>query len=70
MSYCDSFVASKMSHYWEICQSFIDAVKEGCPEMLKKPKIHLLLHLPDNMHDFGPTAAYNTERYILSKSFR
>ena len=61
MSSCDSFIASKMSYYQETYQSFIDAVKVGCPEVLKKPKIHLLLHLPDNMYDFVPTVAYNTE---------
>ena len=26
--------------------------------------IHLLLHLPDDMLMYGPTAAFNTERYI------
>ena len=29
-------------------------------------KIHLLLHLIDNMVDFGPTSSFNTERYIKS----
>lgn len=29
-----------------------------------KVKIHLLLHLVDNMVDFGPTSAFNTERYM------
>ena len=32
-------------------------------EMLQKPKVHLLLHMADNMADFRPTSAYNTERY-------
>ena len=31
--------------------------------MLQKVKVHLLLHLPDNLMDFGPPANYNTERY-------
>ena len=41
----------------------MESVKQGCPELLKKPKIHLLLHLPDKMQDFGPPSAYNTERF-------
>lgn len=41
---------------------FLDCVQNAAPEMLKKMKIHLLLHLPDNILDFGPTANYNTER--------
>ena len=47
------------------CQSFVDSVKRHYPEFLLKPKIHLLLHLHENMTDFGPTMSYNTERYVV-----
>ena len=30
---------------------------------MKKQKIHLLLHLVDNMLDFGPMSAFCTERW-------
>ena len=43
-------------------QHFIDCVQTSAPEMLKKLKVHLLLHLPENIIDFGHTANYNTER--------
>ena len=33
--------------------------------MMRKPKVHLFLHLVDNLLDFGPTSAYNTERQII-----
>lgn len=33
-------------------------------ELLQKSKVHLLLHLVECMMEFGPTAAFNTERYI------
>ena len=46
----------------KICKSFVRAVHEHFPDLKKRVKIHLLLHLPDDMMDFGPTSAYNTER--------
>ena len=44
---------------------FVASVKEHSPDLLAKVKIHLLLHLSDNMSDFGPTSAFNTERYSI-----
>ena len=38
--------------------------KKIFPEQLKKLKVHLILHLVDNMKEFGPTASFNTERYV------
>lgn len=40
-------------------------MKDAYPAFLAKQKIHLLLHLPEVMMQFGPPSAYNTERYIL-----
>jgi len=40
----------------------VDTVKDCQPELLQKVKIHLLLHLVDNMLDFGPCSSFNTER--------
>ena len=44
---------------------FVASVKEHSPDLLAKVKIHLLLHLSDSMSDFGPTSAFNTERYSI-----
>ena len=44
------------------CVSLLGAVRMYKLELLNKPKFHLLLHLSENMADFGPTSAYNTER--------
>ena len=52
-----------------LCQNFVDVVYSYKREMLQKPKFHLLLHLAENMTEFGPTAAFNTERYIFSTLF-
>ena len=38
--------------------------KKCFPEQLKKLKVHLILHLVDDMKEFGPTASFNTERYV------
>ena len=41
----------------------MECVRKFAPDMLQKVKVHLLLHLPDNLMDFGPPANYNNERY-------
>ena len=33
------------------------------PEFSKRLKVHVLLHLSDNLKEFGSTNLYNTERY-------
>ena len=32
--------------------------------MLRKVKVHLILHLPEDMLAYGPTSSFNTERYM------
>ena len=50
------------------CKDFVAATYAFKPELLQKPKFHLLLHLPQSMEDFGPAMAFNTERYMNIKS--
>lgn len=40
---------------WEnlTVQAFVEQVRRQAPEMLQKLKIHLLLHLPENLEDLG-----------------
>ena len=57
------FSPKNIIEYRRLCIEFVQAVKEAYPEMLAKQKIHLFLHLADNMADFGPSSAFNTERY-------
>ena len=38
-------------------------VLKHMPVLGKKLKIHLILHLSDNIIEFGPTSSFNTERY-------
>ena len=41
----------------------MDAITEHLPEFKQKLKVHLMLHLVDDIIDFGPTSAFNTERF-------
>lgn len=46
-----------------MCKMFVDVVSQHRPNMLKKQKVHLMLHLVECMEQFGPTSAFNSERY-------
>lgn len=63
LAYCDYCVEDKESEYKEICKDFVDKILQYLPELGKKLKVHLILHLVDDMMDFGPTSSFNTERY-------
>ena len=41
---------------------FLETVEIVHPELLRKPKLHMLLHLPDDMLNFGPAIGFATER--------
>ena len=64
MAYCDDFHPDNLTEATEICKEFVEAVKVYKPALLQKPKFHLLLHLPQNMLEFGPTCSFNTERSV------
>ena len=61
---CYSESVTKSGHQGRLqkIEQFLHCVQSVAPEMLKKLKVHLLLHLPENILDFGPPANYNTER--------
>lgn len=65
IAYCRGYRSNDYVEYKSICQAFVRAVEEVKPEFMRKSKIHLLLHLPDNLSQFGPTASYNTERLVV-----
>lgn len=48
-----------------MCKRFLQDVKDSRPEMLKKPKVHILLHLVECIRLFGPTSSFNSERLVL-----
>ena len=59
------FFSATISGQWkDICQNFVCAVKRCFPELMNKPKIHYLLHLVDNMSEFGPCSAFSAQRCV------
>eukprot|EP00731_Ephydatia_muelleri_P034559 Em0065g20a len=62
IAYCNYFT-EELSTEWEgICEEFVLTAKRCLPEILMKPKVHLLLHLVNYMQDFGPSSAFGAER--------
>ena len=62
IAYVTPFYTRNVPEYRRVCVEFVQAVKVAYPEMLRKQKIHLFLHLVENMVDFGASSAFNTER--------
>ena len=46
----------------QVCTDFVQAVKDHFPDMQKKLKVHLILHLAQSMADFGPTSSFLIQR--------
>ena len=60
MAYCQEYYPDRHSEYVQLCEDFVAAVHQHDPALLRKQKIHLL-HLPESMRNYGPTATFNTE---------
>ena len=63
IAYCGILRTSMLDAYQGTCDAFVQAIKEHNASMLKEKKVDLVLHLPAALREFGPTSAYNTERY-------
>eukprot|EP00731_Ephydatia_muelleri_P010822 Em0005g1408a len=55
IAYCNYFSTMSGNH-------FVINVKHTMPELLNKPKVHLILHLVDCMVNLGPCSAFSAER--------
>ena len=60
--------SSERPKYESMVQAFVQQIRLQAPEMLQKLKVHLLLHLPENLLDYGPPSDYNTERYTYMQA--
>ena len=45
-------------------KEFFDAVKHHMLHLLQRKKTHLLLYFIQCMNEFGPSSAFNAERYV------
>ena len=64
LAYCIPLCLDQVEQYRHICQEFMASTAQYMPVYSKRLKTHLVLHLVDNMIDFGPTDCYNTERFV------
>lgn len=62
IAYCDLYEPSKEEELTDTCSEFVYAVHQNKPEMSKRQKIHLMLHLVECMKQYGPTSSFNSER--------
>ena len=62
LCYCDFYDPNKEGEWRELCTDFVDSITTAYPELSKKQKVHLFMHIIDSMKAFGPTSSYCTER--------
>ena len=70
IAYCLPFSEQTAHEYQQTCQELLDTVKECHPQLLQNRKIHILLHLVENMRDFGPCSGFNTDRYDCTVTYQ
>ena len=66
IAYCITFFPEEAAIHHHTCSKFVSIVLRSMPEIGRRLKIHLLLHLVDNILEFGPPSSFSTERYNLS----
>ena len=62
IAYCLQFREEDEPVFQQVCEDFLQTVREHSPDLLTKVKVHMLLHLVESMKNFGPTSAFCTER--------
>ena len=63
MAYCDAFDPGCLEEAESTCMDFILAVKAYKPELLRSQSF-IICSIYLVMFDFGPSAAFNTERSV------
>ena len=63
IAYQGEFPLEKRDDIQATCEEFVSAIHKSHPSLGRKVKVHLLLHLTQNMLDFGPALSFCTERY-------
>ena len=61
------FFTSLFDEWQMFCNAIVNEVKENMPNLLNKPKMHLLLHLVECMHDFGPVLFFVVKGIVVYK---
>ncbi|XP_028413915.1 uncharacterized protein LOC114536761 [Dendronephthya gigantea] len=69
LAYSSGFDKRNSEGAKQLFKTFIDAVTRIYPEFLKKAKLHLLLHLVDDIENLGPANGFSTERFEAFNHF-
>ena len=62
LAYGTSFVKTNEQPARQLFTEFANALQRTYPELLKKPKVHILHHLVDDIVNLGPANGFCTER--------
>ncbi|KAL5484433.1 hypothetical protein EMCRGX_G020930 [Ephydatia muelleri] len=62
IAYAKSYNRHLKEQWKSVCQNFIDSVKVHFLNLLRRPKMHLILHLIECLEQYGPTSAFSAER--------
>ena len=54
-----------MDNIGNLAEQMIECISEIHPEFMQKPKFHMLLHLKEDMVNYGPPIGFCTERYQI-----
>lgn len=63
VAYSSNVVINNENNVCQLVSQLLNQIKVVHPNLLKKPKLHILTHLADDIRDFGPAVGFSTERY-------
>lgn len=62
ISYSNFYRVEDLSNFRECIKNCVELLHKNYPSLKEKLKIHLLLHLVEDMDSFGPAVSFCTER--------
>ena len=68
LAYCEWLTPKTAEKADSVLKQFLIKAKAYDPKLMDKQKMHLLLHLPENIMLYGPSFSFNTERFEHSNA--
>ena len=62
LAYCIPILRSHVSEYQTICTEFVKTCVDTMPEFARRSEVHMILHLVEDIVQFGPCSCFCTER--------
>lgn len=69
LAYCNCYLPENLDDIQEFIEYCVTAVHVGYPTLKEKLKIHLLLHLVEDMKRFGPAVSFCSERCGIASNY-